>query len=281
MLKTDYISVQVKGGLINHLKAIGILKASEVDCPKCGSNKFTMNGKKADGRKVVKCSACKNPYTKNQYPKTITIPVSALPNNSKIPITRVCDTCKKEEEISWFSYMRASSNRKKTGLDNCKSCSNRKAQTKLDKTTRKRDRSNLEEQTWSKAVKEKDNYTCKCCGQVGGKLVSHHIVPWVKSEELRLDVNNGITLCTTCHDGYHNQTGGRKTLKYCNEQTLKEYILKKGMSILGMEWQNSTFGQKESAPEEGKHGEIIAATLESKVNNASDVDEPVTRIPAL
>lgn len=65
----------------------------------------------------------------------------------------------------------------------------------------------------------------------------------------------------------------------CRDTAAAMNILKRGMRILGIEWQNSTFGQKETASKDGTTGEIVASTLESKVNNASDVAEPVIRIP--
>jgi putative transposase len=46
-------------------------------------------------------------------------------------------------------------------------------------------------------------------------------------------------------------------------------ILKKGMKILGMGWNNSTFGQKESASQEEKHGEKTANTIDGQLDIAS------------
>lgn len=56
---------------------------------------------------------------------------------------------------------------------------------------------------WRKSVFARDNYTCRLCGQIGGKLNAHHIKPYAKYESLRLDVENGITLCEKCHKGVH------------------------------------------------------------------------------
>jgi putative transposase len=41
------------------------------------------------------------------------------------------------------------------------------------------------------------------------------------------------------------------------------------MGILGIEWQNSTFGQKGSAEQSGKHGEKTASTIDGKPEIAS------------
>lgn len=54
---------------------------------------------------------------------------------------------------------------------------------------------------WRKAVIERD----KCCVKCGSKekLVAHHIKPFAQYPELRLDVDNGVTLCELCHRRLH------------------------------------------------------------------------------
>jgi len=69
----------------------------------------------------------------------------------------------------------------------------------------------FEYRQWRKAVYERDEYTCKGCGQVGGYLTAHHIKSWAKYPELRFNVDNGITLCEECHKVSDNYKGrGRK-----------------------------------------------------------------------
>jgi putative transposase len=58
-------------------------------------------------------------------------------------------------------------------------------------------------------------------------------------------------------------------IEICRDTNAAINILKKGMGILGMEWQNSTFGQKGSASQEGKHGEKTASTIDGKPDIAS------------
>jgi 5-methylcytosine-specific restriction endonuclease McrA len=57
---------------------------------------------------------------------------------------------------------------------------------------------------WRKAVFERDNYTCQCCGDdKGGNLAAHHIDGYNWCKEKRFDVNNGVTLCEDCHKKFH------------------------------------------------------------------------------
>lgn len=60
---------------------------------------------------------------------------------------------------------------------------------------------------WRNAVLERDDYQCQECGAMDG-LHAHHIKPWARFPELRLDIGNGVTLCTSCHKDVHR--GGVK-----------------------------------------------------------------------
>lgn len=52
---------------------------------------------------------------------------------------------------------------------------------------------------WRKAIYERDDYTCLMCYSRGKKLEAHHIKSFAEYPKLRLDLNNGITLCSDCH----------------------------------------------------------------------------------
>lgn len=58
---------------------------------------------------------------------------------------------------------------------------------------------------WRTAVFERDGYRCAICGEVGGRLNAHHIKPFARYPDLRLDVDNGITLCEECHKEVHRK----------------------------------------------------------------------------
>jgi putative transposase len=59
-------------------------------------------------------------------------------------------------------------------------------------------------------------------------------------------------------------------VEICRDTNAAINILKKGMKILGVEWQNnSTSGQEESAEQSEKHGEKTANTIDGKLDIAS------------
>ncbi len=62
-------------------------------------------------------------------------------------------------------------------------------------------------QQWRISVYKRDCYTCQYCGKKHGKMNAHHIKGYAKYPHLRLDISNGITLCSYCHWKFHNKFG--------------------------------------------------------------------------
>ena len=56
-------------------------------------------------------------------------------------------------------------------------------------------------------VFKRDNYTCRCCGKDTHNNVSHHLDGYNWCIEKRLDVDNGVTLCESCHKEFHSIYG--------------------------------------------------------------------------
>jgi len=63
-----------------------------------------------------------------------------------------------------------------------------------------------EYKAWRTAVFQRDQYTCQICGQIGGKLVAHHVKDYIDFPESRFDIDNGTTLCRADHSRLHNSS---------------------------------------------------------------------------
>jgi hypothetical protein len=67
---------------------------------------------------------------------------------------------------------------------------------------------------WKISVFKRDNYMCQCCGSKK-KLEAHHIENFSSNPEKRFELNNGITMCSECHNpiykgSFHNTYGTTK-----------------------------------------------------------------------
>ena len=58
---------------------------------------------------------------------------------------------------------------------------------------------------WRTDVFMRDNYICQFCDQKGGTLNAHHIKSFANVIKHRFDINNGITLCESCHRELHKE----------------------------------------------------------------------------
>ena len=61
-------------------------------------------------------------------------------------------------------------------------------------------RKSLEYKLWRESVYKRDNWTCVWCGdKTSGNLEADHIKPFAYFPELRFAIDNGRTLCKSCH----------------------------------------------------------------------------------
>jgi uncharacterized phage-like protein YoqJ len=81
------------------------------------------------------------------------------------------------------------------------------------------ERNYLEYRQWRDEVFERDNYICQVCG-MGGHLSAHHLNGYHWAIDQRVDLNNGITLCDTCHDDFHLVYGSYANTK----EQFEEYM---------------------------------------------------------
>lgn len=78
---------------------------------------------------------------------------------------------------------------------------------------------------WAMKVKERDSYTCQNCSIKGNtkSLHAHHINDYYEYAKGRMDLNNAVTLCSSCHSRFHNENKGKPATK----QLLDEFMGRK------------------------------------------------------
>lgn len=66
-------------------------------------------------------------------------------------------------------------------------------------------RHSIQMRLWREAVLSRDNFTCQECGVRGGRLHAHHIKPFSCFPEFRFAIDNGKTMCISCHGLFHGK----------------------------------------------------------------------------
>jgi len=82
------------------------------------------------------------------------------------------------------------------------------------------DRGYSEYNDWRTEVYKRDKYICQKCKQNSNNLVAHHIFPYSQFKEIRLNIDNGITLCRNCHNDFHKKFGKKGN----NTTQLNEFL---------------------------------------------------------
>ncbi len=81
--------------------------------------------------------------------------------------------------------------------------------------------------TWAKKVYKKYKNICQKCQQANNKLCAHHIYNFNKYPSLRYDVDNGICLCSKCHNIFHSKYDRKNNNVFQLEEFLDKEIDKK------------------------------------------------------
>ena len=84
-------------------------------------------------------------------------------------------------------------------------------------------RNSIEFRLWREAVFARDNWTCQKHKIKGGKLHPHHIKNFADYPELRLAIDNGITLSEKAHKEFHKIYGKENN----NQEQLTEFFKRK------------------------------------------------------
>jgi endogenous inhibitor of DNA gyrase (YacG/DUF329 family) len=172
----------------------------EVPCNYCGKKK-TMNIWNANRSKNHFCDKqCKGKWQSEN--------LSGIDSTHYDKILVTCSNCGKEKHVS-----KCVANRSKNLFCNKKCKGEWMSKNKIGENSSgwkgglteklKLVRASIDMVNWRKSIFKRDNYTCQFCGDYGSVLNAHHIVPLTIDENKIFDINNGITLCESCHKKAH------------------------------------------------------------------------------
>ena len=134
-------------------------------------------------------------------------------------VTYNCKQCNKETSVKLAIYNKAKTHFCSTKCANVYKGTIRSGINHWNwmggKAEQRKLRQSSEYNEWRLFVYKRDFYTCQKCGQKHYKLIAHHIKSYSEFEKLRLDIDNGITLCRSCHAKIHRES---RTARFITHQ---------------------------------------------------------------
>lgn len=156
----------------------------------CCSRKCSSHLKK--NRVTLKCEICNTPITR---------PVSQFKDRTYIYCSREC------QHKGWSKYF--SGENSPVWDEN------------ITDEERAERRKYPEYYEWRNSIYTRDDFSCvHCKDSAGGNLNAHHIFNYMEHRKLRLDIDNGITLCEVCHKAFHDKYGYRSN----NKEQIEEFL---------------------------------------------------------
>lgn len=177
----------------------------------CGhENEMDYNHFKQGGGRV--CSSCSKSvryqldYVREAFEQEDCVLLEDEYVNCKTPMRYIAQ-CGHESQISFDVFVNAPSASKR-----CRKCHRH---TYHDNPS---DRDLFASKVWRKAVYEKDGWVCQACGKHSGELNAHHLDAYDSYPEKRFSLENGVTLCPSCHTKFHVAFGfGGNTAEQFND----------------------------------------------------------------
>ena len=197
----------------------------------CGNKSVNTFSKFKEGRRCKECGEkrkihkLKHSYehVKDYFNKKECKLISKEYINDATPLNYICN-CGNKSKITFNSFHNGS-RCNKCGVEKTMGEKSVHWNYNLTDEEREANKSRLSDVVyirWRKNVFIKDDYVCCKCDQKGGKLNAHHILNYSNYKQLRLDINNGITLCVNCHKKFHKKYG----IKNNNDIQLGEFLQK-------------------------------------------------------
>jgi hypothetical protein len=132
---------------------------------------------------------------------------------------------------------------------------------------------NMKLKEWSLIVKRRDKFICQKCKKKtkGFNCCAHHIKSKKEFPELIFDINNGMTLCRSCHVAFHDQEKHPMKGKSHTKES------KKRMSISRTGKGNSMYGKHHSENTKRKQSEAKKNFIPWNKGLTKETDERVKK----
>lgn len=185
----------------------------EYICPKGDIGTITWNSWQ-QGSRCSYCSGSKKltiEFVKNSFKKEGYTLLTKKYMNCYQKLEYICpkgDVC----NITWLNWQKGKRCRKCWYRKNRGENSSRWNPNLTDEDRQDR-RLTFDHNQWSSSIKERDNFMCQVCGQIGYRLVSHHLYSYHSNRNLRTLLSNGICLCEKCHNLFHKIYGRKNNTK--------------------------------------------------------------------
>ena len=188
---------------------IGALVKNNLECLECNFLwKAAYNHFKSDNSGCPRCSEKLKPtheFVKDNYIKS-GIKLLSIYQSNKIVNDLECIKFGHKWKAAYNDF-----NSHNNGCPECWKLSNRgENHSSWNHELTKEDRENSynrshtpDNRLWREAAYNRDGHTCQCCNIRGGSLEAHHIDSWKDHKDDRFNIDNGVTLCETCHKAYH------------------------------------------------------------------------------
>lgn len=146
--------------------------------------------------------------------------ISTYYKNNSQKLEYIC-TCNEVVETTYYNYKKSMYHKCKKCTDKLNSGENHPSwNSELTAEERENRRDIYGYAQWRSSVYERDNYSCQCCRE-SKDLNAHHLDGYHWNKKRRLDVSNGVTLCSFHHNLLHSIYGYKNN----TEEQFDEYLI--------------------------------------------------------